>query len=279
MKAIIFDGKAFARTRTQYLKLQVADLKAKGVTPKLVTLLIGDDPASELYVSLKKKAGEAIGVEVEVFNIGMRKREEYIIRMIKSFNEDEKIHGIMVQLPLPRRLGKERDQILLTISKDKDVDGLRKVARPDEKGIFLPATVKAVIQTIEVAKRKLKLKDNKKIKTLVIGASGMVGAVLLRALEDLFFDVQGTDKTSRDIKPVSTKADLIISTTGKPGVVTSDKVKEGAMVIDVGAPKGDVLFKEVVKRAAFVTPVPGGIGPVTIASLLENLVQAAYNQG
>lgn len=269
----IFDGKKLALEKEEELKDRVQHLQKRDITPKLYAVLIGDNPASKLYVSLKKKAAERIGVILQLNEL-QTATDEQIIHLIRVANKDQSIHGIMIQLPLPQELHGTEDLILNTIAPEKDVDGLT------TKGKYFPATVKAIFYAIEEAqKRGFLSKDLSTIDTCVEGAKGEVGKRVTRELE-----VKGARVTGVDIKDLasqgstlracSVKADLLISATGVPGLIKKSMVKKGAVVIDVGAPSGDVS-EDVREVASFITPVPGGIGPMTVVCLLENLVDSA----
>lgn len=263
-KTIIFDGRKFAGEKEMRLKKKVADLKKKGVTPKLATLLFGENEASELYVSLKKKAGQRIGAVVEIHKLDQRLSLIKVLDLVRELNKDSSVHGIMVQLPLPKILGGQKRRILKAIAKEKDVDGLK------EGSHFLPATVKAVREIMQEARAESPV--------AVIGAAGAVGEPLLKVLKKGGYEVKGFDKRSsrfnlKEIKNFKT----VVSVTGTVGLIEPDLIREDAVVIDVGSPQGDVVFDEVSQVASFLTPVPGGVGPVTIVCLLENLVAAAYN--
>ncbi|MBI2103390.1 bifunctional 5,10-methylenetetrahydrofolate dehydrogenase/5,10-methenyltetrahydrofolate cyclohydrolase [Candidatus Woesebacteria bacterium] len=268
----IFDGKKFAKDKERELAKRVKKLKKRGITPTLETVLDGNNPASVLYVSLKKQAGERVGASVNVYPIADRKREkkDFIKSLIRSLNRDKNVHGIMVQLPLSPGAREYTEEILNTISPEKDVDGLR----DDSK--FTPATVKAVIEILDFAKKQLGMeKENKDITVCVAGVKGFVGSSLLKHLQALGYDVVGADKVSYRKTRKLKWSEVLISATGTPGFINESVVKEGAIVVDVGSPKGDVSFTEVAKKASFITPVPGGVGPVTVSCLLENLVEAA----
>lgn len=262
----IFDGKNYALGKEKEIKSQVANLNKKGIKPKLATILVGDNPASRLYVSLKQKAGERVGIEVEVYKVNKIKTAIHILHLIKLLNDDPKIHGIMVQLPLPEKFKKDQAKIINQIAPHKDVDGMQ------ENSTYLPATVKAVMTVLKEAKLT---GNNKKI--LVIGAKGEVGRRLVLALKTKWWKIEEADIDTKNLTTLAQRVKCIISCTGQEGLIKANMVGENSVVIDVGAPKGDVDFNEVSKKARFITPVPGGVGPVTIVSLLENLVEAAYN--
>ena len=259
MSAIVFDGKEFASNKEE-------ELRKKGLNPKLASILVGEDPASKIYLNLKKKAAERVEAIVEIHKFPESANPKDIIALIKKLNLDDSTHGIMIQLPLPRSLKLEAKRLIDAIDSKKDVDGLR------ENSFFVPATVKAILQIIELAtsdKRKVTRK-----RVVVVGVKGEVGRRLIRELKKREYRVSGYDIETKDLQAKTKDADILISVTGVPGLIKADMVRGGAVVIDVGSPKGDVNFAEVSKKASFITPVPGGVGPVTISCLLENLVEA-----
>ena len=257
---IIFDGNAFAKEKEKALKKRISKLK-----PKLISILVGDDKASALYTKLKQKAAKRVGIKFEIKRFNSNVSKEKIVFLIKQLNKDKNVQGIMVQLPLPKRLRSEIQNILDSISPEKDIDGLTK------NSPFIPATTKAIIRILGEAKEKLR---EGKEKVVVVGEKGTVGKSVMKELKNLNYDVTGVDIETEDLKSVTEKADILISTTGVPNLIKGNMVKDGVVIIDVGSPHGDVLFNEVIQKASFITPVPGGIGPVTIISLLENLIQA-----
>ncbi len=249
--AIIFDGRAFAAKKEEELKRKIVGLMSKGIIPHLASILVGNDPASMLYVGLKKKAAERIGAELDIYKLGGSAKVSEVLELIELLNKDKNVNGIMIQLPLLKTLSEYKDRIIGSIDPEKDVDGLR------EDSKFLHPTSKAVMQIIGESKTKSK-------KICVVGGGGMVGSSLVRHLY----------KEGYEQKFDTMEADIVVSATGEPNVIKADSVRKGAVVIDVGSPKGDVEFRSVSKRASFITPVPGGVGPVTITCLLENLVSA-----
>ncbi|CAN5334075.1 bifunctional methylenetetrahydrofolate dehydrogenase/methenyltetrahydrofolate cyclohydrolase FolD [soil metagenome] len=259
--AILFDGKKFANEKELILKEKVKKLKIK---PKLVSILVGNDKSSLTYTFLKKKAAERIGVKFEVKKLPSDSTPENIKELINKLNDDTKVNGIMVQLPLPGTLKSKTSAILNTINKKKDVDGLTK------KSLFTPATVKAVMQILDFATKPLAYSGKK---AAVIGAKGMVGMGVVEMLTKKGYKVTECDKDTRDLYAKLTGADLVVSATGVPGLVKGEVIKEGVIAIDVGAPEPE-FDKSVKERASFITPVPGGVGPVTIICLLENLVDS-----
>jgi methylenetetrahydrofolate dehydrogenase (NADP+)/methenyltetrahydrofolate cyclohydrolase len=281
---MIFDGKEFARKKEEKLKLEVEALKARGIVPKLVSILADNTPETALYVSIKAKFAEKIGViyDVHRFDGGETSR---IVRFIREQNQDPSVHGIMVQLPVINE-----DQILEVIDPDKDVDCLTE----ENLGRILfgkprifPATVKAAADIIRFATEYLEgiPREDKWLagkKVCIIGASIIVGKPLAIYLSDLRATVTVCRSKTGNLSEFTKKADIIVSATGITDLVTIDMVKYGAIVIDVGISKllrggkfrvmGDVDPK-VAEKTAFLTPVPGGVGPVTVASLFENLLQ------
>lgn len=266
--ATVFDGRLFAAKKEANLGIRVLGLKARGVYPKLASIIIGKNPASELYVNLKKKAAERIGAEVDIYFLGENSKIDDILLLIDTLNTDEGVNGIMVQLPLPGSIAKFKDQIIGSIKQKKDVDGLRDGSQ------FLHPTAKAVMDILHEAEDILRLPSRvSPCKVAVVGSTGMVGAPLVKELKEEKYNVIEVNAETHDLAKKVKSADVLISATGVPSLIKSEMVKPGAIVIDVGSPKGDVEA-EVSKKAAFVTPVPGGVGPVTISCLLENLIEA-----
>jgi len=283
---MLFDGKDFAKEKERELKKKVDELRRKGVVPKLVSILADDSKESALYVSLKAKFAERIGVifDVHKFAVGTETRE--IVADVKKANEDSSVHGIMIQLPV-----ENQGEILQAISPEKDVDslteenlGLIVIGRPR----FLPATVKAVMEIIKDALGHLGYlyEEEKWLKgktVCIVGASIIVGKPLAMVLSDLGATVILCRSTTGKLAEFTQKADILISATGAIDLVKKEMVKERAIVIDVGISKllrdgkfrvvGDVS-RDVLDKTSFLTPVPGGVGPVTVACLFENLLMA-----
>jgi len=264
--AIIFDGKAFAHKKEDELYHKIEKL---GVKPVIATILVGEDPASRLYVSLKQKAAERVGAEMDIYEYPENITEEELIFKINELSRDKTLTGIMLQLPLPGNLRNKTSHILAHIPFNKDVDGLR------ENSPFIPATTKAVLAILGEAEKKIKIGPDSYV--VVLGAKGMAGRSLVAELTKLGYEVGALDKEieANNLIKETTSAKILISATGMPNIITREYVKKGAVVIDVGSPKGDVNFSEVKDKVAFITPVPGGVGPVTVISLLENLAEAA----
>ncbi len=269
MTTTIFDGKTFAKEREKLLKLKVKELKATKGVPKLVAILVGRDKASLIYTNLKKKTAERVGIKFQVVKFPSTTDYKEIIKKIKELNKEDSVHGVMVQLPLPIELKKKTRVILQSIDKNKDVDGLR------VKSIYTPAAVKAVSEIIQYVIKPLAYIGKK---AAVVGAAGTVGKGVTKELTRMGFKVCECEKGTRDLYAKLHEVDIVVSATGVPGLISSQMLKEGVVAIDVGAPKGDIDYKAVSKMASFVTPVPGGVGPVTIICLLENLVEACYKK-
>jgi len=268
----IFDGKGFAVNKQSKLVNEVAILKQKKICPKLVSILVGDDVASHLYVNLKKQAAERVGMEMDIRYLKSDIKKESLITLLADLNNDKSVQGIMIQLPLPEHFSKEdRDEILKKIAREKDVDGLQ------EDSIFLTPTVKAVLEVFKVASEQAGqlVSNEQNLKIVVVGSKGFEGKKIYTVLQEMGYETEGIDRRTENLKQKTASADILISVTGSPGIIGRDEVKDGSIIIDVGSPKGDVKTEEVVGKAAFLSPVPGGVGPVTISCLLENLVEAS----
>lgn len=267
METIIFDGKAYARKIEDELYHKVEKLIKK---PTMATIIVGEDPASKLYVRLKKQASERIGAEMDIYEYPDSISKQDLISRINHLNLDDTVDGIMIQLPLPFALKDETQNITNHISPDKDVDGMR------DDSHFMPATVRAVISILDEAKKKVDIAPDAYI--AIVGAKGEVGSKLVEVLSQSNYEVGGLtrDMDEEIFKKELKTAKVIISATGKEGLIGGDDVGDGVIIIDVGSPQGDVDFEEVKQKASFITPVPGGVGPVTVASLLQNLVKAVY---
>lgn len=288
MAAQIIDGKQVAADMRAELKEKVAKLKAEGVVPGLAVVLVGEDPASKSYVTAKEKACEEIGIYSDDNRLSADTSQEELMALIDKLNKDSKINGILVQLPLPKHLNES--EVLLAIDPNKDVDGFHpvnvgKMVVGEEA--FLPCTPHGVIQLL--------LRNNVKLEgaeVVVVGRSNIVGKPVANML------IQKSDTGNATVTVCHTRtknlaehvlrADIIIAAAGRPNTVTADMVKEGAAVIDVGVNRvedaskkrgyrlvGDVDFEAVKEKASLITPVPGGVGPMTITMLLFNTVESA----
>ena len=287
MKNMIFDGKKFAKEKERVLKRKVEALRQKGVRPKLVSILADDSKESALYVFLKAKFAQQIGVIFDIHQFAVGTKTKEIVAGIQKANADSSVHGIMIQLPV-----ENQGEILQAISPAKDVDclteenlGLIVIGKPR----FLPATVKAVMEIVKYALGHLghMFEEEKWLrgKTIcIIGASIIVGKPLSIILSDLGATVIICRSTTGKLAEFTQKADVLVSATGAIDLVKKEMVKTGAIVIDVGISKllrdgkfrvvGDVS-RDVLEKTSFLTPVPGGVGPVTVACLFENLLLAS----
>lgn len=261
----IFEGKRIALEKELELKETVEELKNKGIKPKLVSVLVGENKVSELYLSLKKKAAFRVGVGLDVKNLSSSTSLDEILEKIKKINKDSDVHGIMIQLPLPHNLRLKTKDLIDSIDPKKDVDGMQ-----DESQFLTPVT-KAVLIAIKEASEFIHTPP----KVVVVGYTGFEGSKIYKTLKEMDYEVEGVGRKTSLLENLTRRADILISATGVTGLITEDIVKKGAVVIDVGSPHGDVREDGVVKKVSFLTPVPGGIGPVTISSLLENIVEAA----
>lgn len=263
--ADIFDGQKLAQEKEKRLKAVVKKLKIK---PKLVVVLVGDDPASRLYVELKKEAAERVGIDFELKKFKKSVSQDSVIAYIQEKNGEKATSGIMVQLPLPKNF--DEFKIRRSIHPFKDVDclhpknlGMLMLGEP----VFYPAAVKAVLEILLSRSRLFKGKE-----IVIVGASNLVGKPLSLVLSNLGATVSLCRSMTRNLAEHTKRADILVSATGKPGLIKKEMVKKGAVVIDVGETKGDVE-EDVAQVASFLTPVPGGVGPVTVVSLLENVVK------
>lgn len=278
----IIDGKAIAAQIRENLKTRISELKAKGVTPGLSVVLVGEDPGSVTYVRSKEKACEELGIFSIVHRLGAETTQEQLKSLVHELNADKRLHGILIQSPLPSHL--DELALLREVDPDKDVDGLHVVTAGrlmvGEPG-FKPCTPKGVIHLINTTGTQIAGK-----RAVVVGRSNMVGKpVALMLLEENATVTMCHSKT-QNLAAVCAEADILVSAVGRPGLITGEFVKPGAVVIDVGTTrgadgklKGDVKFDEAAEKAAFITPVPGGVGPMTIAMLMENTVEAAETRG
>lgn len=265
--AIIFDGKDYSEKKKLLLQASSDKVRQLGVIPHLATILIGDNPASVMYTNLKKKFIESLGCQVDVYKLTEDTKLEDIKLLIDSLNEDDTVHGIMVQMPLPEKLKSNKKKLVDTIFTGKDVDGLQ------EDSKFLHPTSKAVMEILAMGIYETKIDV---MTVCVVGASGMVGRPLVKEFKKLGYIVLEADIDTKDLQQKTLQADAIISATGVMNLITTEMVNEESIVIDVGAPQGDIspLVKD---KVSFITPVPNGVGPVTITCLAENLILSAQS--
>lgn len=275
----IINGREIAAQVRAGLKSEIAALKGKtGLTPGLAVVLVGDDPASRVYVRNKGKACEEVGIRSFQYTLPADTGEEELLSLIRGLNGSKDVSGILVQLPLPSHIDEET--VLEAVSPQKDVDGFHPynvgrltIGRP----LLQPCTPYGVMRMLESAGVDPSGKD-----AVVVGRSNIVGKPMALMLLHGNATVTVCHSKTRDIARKVKAADIIVAAVGRAGFIKGDWVKEGAVVIDVGMNRGadgklagDVDFEEASKRASFITPVPGGVGPMTIAMLLENTVEAA----
>lgn len=288
MAAQIIDGKSIAQSIREEIKIKTEALKTKGITPCLAVILVGSNPASVSYVTGKQKALAEVGMNDRSVRLPESTTEQELISLIQELNADKSVHGILVQLPLPQHIDEEK--IILAIDPAKDVDGFHPVNIGNlviGKKSFLPCTPHGII----VLLKRMNIETDGK-SAVVIGRSNIVGkpAALLLARKDLNATVTICHSGTKNIADITRRADILIAAAGRTNIVTADMVKEGAAVIDVGVNRipdaskksgfrlaGDVDFENVKEKAAFITPVPGGVGPMTIAMLMANTLEAAEN--
>jgi methylenetetrahydrofolate dehydrogenase (NADP+)/methenyltetrahydrofolate cyclohydrolase len=247
--------------------------------------LVGKDRASELYLKIKEKVSNRVGIDFEKREFSQNCLPRKIIEFISFANKDPRIVGIIVQLPFPKKLLPRSLEILGAIDPAKDVDCLTPInfgLLAMGKSRFLPATVRGIMAIIKnfkfqsalrVSNRRMAEWTNSKI--VIVGGSNIVGKPLALHLSNLGATVTLCHSRTKDLASFTRTADILISATGVPGLIREEMVKKGVAVIDVGSPRGDVDFEKVVKKASFITPVPGGVGPLTVVSLLENVFKAA----
>ena len=280
--AIIIDGKKISSDIKEELKVRVCELKKRGIHPCLAVIQVGDDPASTVYVGNKKKACDFIGMDSRTFKLPEETAQEDLLCLIRRLNEDETVHGILVQLPVPDHM--DEKAIIETISPDKDVDGFhpRSVGALSigDEG-FVSCTPAGII---ELLKRSGVEMDGREC--VIVGRSNIVGKPMGMLMLRENATVTICHSHTRDLRSVCRRADILIAAVGKPRFFDASYVKEGAVVIDVGIHRdeagrlcGDVDFEDVRDRVSAITPVPGGVGPMTIAMLMNNCVEAAVRMG
>ena len=281
MSAKIIDGKAISLDIKQEVKKQTEQLKQKGITPCLAVVLVGEDSASKVYVNNKKKACDFCGITSISYELPESTKESELLELIKKLNQDKSINGILVQLPLPKHINE--NHIILAISPQKDVDCFH----PQNVGTlytggegFLPCTPAGILELIQRSGYDITAKE-----CVVIGRSNIVGKPVAMLLLCENGTVTICHSKTKNLHDVCKRADIIVVATGKRNTLTRDMVKQGAIIIDVGMNRneegklcGDVDFENVKEVARAITPVPGGVGPMTIAMLMKNCLTAAELQ-
>lgn len=278
MPAQLIDGKEIAKQIRAELKSEVQALKEKNIYPGLAVVLVGNDPASETYVRLKVKACEKIGIYSEVIRMPETASEDQLLQTISILNERNDIHGILVQLPLPKQINPQK--VIDQIRDEKDVDGFtpRNVgALVTKKEGFIPCTPLGILRLIKETGVSIEGKH-----AVVVGRSNIVGKPVATLLQHENATVTMCHSKTQNLEHFTKQADILVVAVGHPRLIKKEHVKPGAIVIDVGMNRladgqlvGDVDFNGVVEIAGYITPVPGGVGPLTITMLLNNTIDAA----
>jgi methylenetetrahydrofolate dehydrogenase (NADP+)/methenyltetrahydrofolate cyclohydrolase len=281
MSSALISGKEIGQEIRDELTERINTLKNQDITPGLAVILVGNNSASKTYVSNKQKTCEALGMHSRLLSFESDLSEDELVEAIHSLNNDSKIHGILVQLPLPKQITESK--VLAAISPDKDVDGFHpinvgKMMLGQET--FLPCTPYGVMKLLEYSGIEIAGKH-----AVVIGRSHIVGKPMGQLLLQKDATVTYAHSKTPNLKEITLQADILVVAVGRTKMITSDYVKEGAVVIDVGMNRdennrlcGDVDFESVKDKASFITPVPGGVGPMTITMLMANTVQSAENE-
>lgn len=278
---VVIDGKEVARKTRENLKKEVEELALRGVKPKLAVILVGENPASKVYVRNKSKACNEVGVEYEEYILKTETTQTELINLIKKLNDDEKVNGILLQSPLPEHL--DINEAFRTIDYEKDVDGFH----PMNVGklvlgqdTFVSCTPYGIMRLFEEYNIDLCGKH-----VVILGRSNIVGKPLVQCCLNKSATVTVCHSKTKNLEEITKNADVLISAIGKPEFVTKDMIKKNAIVIDVGINRlesgkivGDIDYENVSQKASFITPVPGGVGPMTIAMLLNNVIKATKQQ-
>ncbi|MYL37126.1 bifunctional methylenetetrahydrofolate dehydrogenase/methenyltetrahydrofolate cyclohydrolase FolD [Halobacillus litoralis] len=277
MVAEVIYGKQLAENLREEMKQEITTLHEKGVHPKLVVVIIGEDPASKSYVKGKQRASEKVGMDSDLIELPEDTSEQDLLDLISRLNQDDTVHGILVQLPVPDHISDQK--IIEAIDPSKDVDGFH----PENVGrmltgqdTFFPCTPYGIMVMLERAAIDVEGKH-----AVIVGRSNLVGKPVGQLLLNKNATVTHCHSRTKDLKSHTKQADILIVAAGRPGLVTGEHVKEGAVVIDVGVNRvdgkltGDVDFESAQEVASHITPVPKGVGPMTITMLLHNTIKAA----
>ena len=279
--AIIIDGRSLSKKIINNLKIECDELKKEGINPKLAVIMVGDNAASKIYVKNKSKACDEVGIQYEEYFLDEKTTQEELLKLIRKLNDDETVNGILLQSPIPSNLNINR--AFKEISYSKDVDGFT----PSSVGklligedTFISCTPYGIIRMFEEYNIDLTGKN-----VVILGRSNIVGKPLLQCCLNKNATVTICHSKTKDLKEYTKRADILVSAVGKEKIVTSDMVKDNVIVIDVGINRnsegkvvGDVDFENVKKKASYITPVPGGVGPMTIAMLMSNVIKATKEQ-
>ena len=278
---VIIDGKELAKKIRAKLKIECEELNKEGIKSKLAVIMVGDDPASKVYVRNKSRACEDVGIEYEEYLLESNTTQKELIDLIEKLNQDNTVNGILLQSPIPSNL--DINEAFRTIIPEKDVDGFNpvnvgKLVLNQDK--FVSCTPYGIMKMFEEYNIDLSGKD-----VVILGRSNIVGKPLIHCCLNKNATVTTCHSKTQNIKEIASKADILISAIGKAHFVTADMVKENAVVIDVGINRlddgkitGDVDFENVKEKACYITPVPGGVGPMTIAMLMNNVIKATKRQ-
>ncbi len=272
------DGKEVSAAVREQITNEVSELKAKGITPGLAVIIVGNDPASRVYVNNKKKGCEQTGMNSFEYALPEATTTQELIDLIEKLNKDEKVHGILCQLPVPKQIDEEK--VLNSISPEKDVDAFHpvncgKVMTGDYR--FAPCTPAGMVEMLKYYNIPIGGKH-----CVIIGRSNIVGKPMAMLMLKNNATVTVCHSRTENLKEITKQADILVAAVGRPKFVTADMVKDGAVVLDVGINRmedgklcGDVDFDAVAEKTSFITPVPGGVGPMTITMLLKNTLEAA----
>ena len=277
----IIDGKKLAKTTRENLKVEVEELKVNGINPKLAVIMVGNNSASQIYVRNKSRACDEVGIEFEEYLLPTTTEQSELLNLIDKLNNQEDINGILLQSPIPD--GLDINEAFRKISPEKDVDGFHPVNVGKlvlGQDTFVSCTPYGIMRMFEAYNIDLEGKN-----AVVIGRSNIVGKPMSHCLLNKNATVTICHSRTKNLAEITKRADILVAAIGKAEFVKADMVKEGAVVIDVGINrteegklKGDVDFENVSKKASYITPVPGGVGPMTIAMLMNNVVKAAKMQ-
>ena len=274
----LIDGKKLASEIRADLKSKCDELKQKGINPKFAVIMVGNNKASQIYVRNKSRAAEQVGIEFEEYLLDENIKQDELIKQIKKLNEDKTIHGILLQSPIPEHL--DINEAFRTIAPEKDVDGFNPVNVGKlclNQDTFVSCTPYGIMKMLETYNIDLAGKN-----VVILGRSNIVGKPLIQCCLNKNATITVCHSKTKDIKKYTKDADVIMVAIGKAKFLTEDMIKDGAVVIDVGINRnddgkitGDVDFENVSKKASYITPVPGGVGPMTIAMLMNNVIKAA----
>ncbi len=279
--AVIIDGKAIAKKTREYLKKEVEELKENGINPKLAVIMVGDNAASKVYIRNKSKACDEVGVKYEEYILGADIKQEELTRLIEKLNNDKTVNGILLQSPLPPNL--DINEAIKKIDYKKDVDGFHPMNIGKlvlGQDTFVSCTPYGIMRLFEEYNIDLCGKN-----VVILGRSNIVGKPLIQCCINKNATVTVCHSKTKELEKITKEADILITAIGKPEFIKAEMVKEDVVVIDVGINRlktgkivGDVDFGEVSQKASYITPVPGGVGPMTIAMLLNNVIKAAKQQ-